>query len=376
MDDLPLRRCVILEQGQLSYCHEVTAEGAKALALLTLPDDLEVGEKARILCKNMVADARQVTDGEAAVCVAIPAGGFYYEPYGETPFAAGVARFHELATICAMAGADCVMIHRAKSMLQARAGVLGARASGLPVLVSMEPLGEGDSLLGETDLLSAYAVLRLLGVAAFGYASSATALQLTALEAVAAHGGVPLFSITSNLTGTATGEDAGELFERRVRRLSSLGVASIGIWGAGRVQLIRAARAIGAAEEQEPDERGSLTYADLWAANETQVYYLDENVEFSEPVECHMDMTDLVLNAEKDVCDLLCIEVETQDEAYAISQNNGNLDQMPVCLLSHDEAALEAALFYYNGRAVVDSRSHLGGEVLDRLALHYGALIL
>lgn len=374
--DLPLRRCILLERSQLSYCHDIVAAGVTACAVLTLPEELSAGEEARRTVRDLLCEARQVTDGKALLCLAVPAGGFYFEPYGDTPFAAGVAHFHELAALAAAEGADCVMVHRAKSMLQARAGVLGARAAGLPVLVSMEPLGEGDSLLGGTDLLSAYAVLRLLGIAAFGYASSATALQLPAIELVSAHRSIPLFSITQNLTGSVTATDAGELFARRAQQLSRFGVTGVGIWGAGQQQLVQAAAAIGAADTLPEDERGALTDTDLWAANETQIYYLDENVELPEPVECHMDMTDDVLEAERAVCSLFGITLQSQDEAIAISHNNANLDQMPVCLHSNDEAALEAALFYYNGRAVVDGRCHLDGSILTRLAQHYGALVL
>lgn len=373
--DLPLRTCVLLEPSQFSYCHAILAAGVDTIAVLTLPEDLVPNETTATLCKSMLEEARLVTKGTATLCIAIPAGGFYYEPYGETPFGAGVAHFHEMANLCAKSGADCVMVHRAKSMLQARAGVLGARAAGLPVLVSMEPIGEG-GLLGETDLISAYAVLRLLGIAAFGYASSVTALQLPALAAICPHQDIPIFSITQNLTGGLSAEDTGELFAKRTTQLSALGVSAIGIWGAQEQQLVAAAAAIHQQPAAVPDERDSLTAADLWAANETQVYYLDANVEFSPPVQCRPDMTDDVLEAEKEVCDLLCVEVLTVDEAYAVSLNNGNMDQMPVCLFCHDEAALEAALFYYNGRAVIDSRCPLAPEVVKRLAEEYGALIL
>jgi len=86
------------------------------------------------------------------------------------------------------------------------------------------------------------------------------------------------------------------------------------------------------------------------------VYYLDENIEFSEPLRCRLDMTDDILEKERMVCDALCIELLSADGAHSISLNNGNLDQMPVCFYTDSEAALEAALFYYNGRAIIDSR--------------------
>ncbi|MEG0752555.1 MAG: hypothetical protein RR461_01875 [Angelakisella sp.] len=365
----------MLERSQLSYCHAMASAGVHTIAVITLDEGVTPGEEAKILCRTLISEAKLVTAGKAAICIALPAGGFIYEPYGELPFAAGVAHFHELAAICAAEGADAVMIHRAQSMLQARAGVLGARASGLPVLVSMEPLGEGDSLLGGTDLLSAFAVLQQLGIAAFGYATSVTGLQLDAFRIICPHRQVPVFSISQNLTGALSAEDTGELFARRAVSLSAQGVSSIGIWGAGEGQLLYAAQALLEAP-QSSESCDDLTSDALWAANETQVYYLDENIEFSEPVACRSDMTDDILEVEKEVCDVLSIEVDAQDEAYAISMNNGHMDQMAVALITDDEAALESALFYYNGRAVVDSRSTLDPEVLQRVAALYGAVII
>lgn len=377
MDGLPLQGCILLEHAQLSYSAAIRAQGIPVCAVMTLPDGVEPGEDARRLCAELVAEAHTVAGAEVRVCIAIPAGGFYYQPYGELPFAAGVAYFHELTLSCAAQGADYVMIHRAKSMLQARAGVLGARAAGLPVMVSMEPIGDGDSLLGETDLLSAYAVLRLLGVAGFGYASSAAALQFPAFEQIAAvRNNIPLFSITGNLTGITVGDGADELFAGRVRRLTELGVSCVGIWGAGGHQLELMSKVLVNAEPVALPQCESLRQCDLWAANETQIYNLEENIEFGEPIDCRLDMTDEVLDAEKEPGRLLCIEVGDQDDAYAISVNNGNMDQAPVALLAQDEAALEAALFYYNGRAVVDSQCGLEPGRLHELAALYGALIL
>lgn len=372
--DLPLGRYVLLERSQLSYCHALTAAGVRCVAIVTLEAERPDSD-TQLRCRTLIREARMVTGDKADVCVALPAGEFIFQPYGDLPFGAGVAHFNELANLCRTEGANAVMIHGAKSMLQARAGVLGARAAGLPVLVSMEPMGEGHSLLGGTDILSAFGVLQQLGIAAFGYSSSVTALQLEALYTICPHRQVPVFSISRNLTGALSAADTGELFARRAANLAGLGVSALGIWGAGGEQLLRAALALVAATHTR-EGNDDLSADALWAANETQVYYLDENIEFSEPIPCRSDMTDDILEAEKVVCDVLCIEVESQDEAYAISLNNGHMDQMPVAILADDEPALEAALFYYNGRAVIDSRSAIDPEILHRLAQQYAAVVI
>ena len=376
MEAVPQRPCILLYEDQLAFCRGIAGAGAQPVAVVPLPENLKPGPEGTACCRRLMEKAREQTGGEALLCAAIFAGDLILEPYGAIPFAAGVAHFHELAAACAAAGAHWVMVYCARSLLQARAGVLGCRAAGLPVLVSMEPLGEGEVLLGQTDLLSAFAVLQELGIAAFGYSTSFTGAQLEALETIRPHRRIPVFSVTRNLTGNLSAEDTNILFAQRARQLSALGVGMMGIRGAKEEQLVYAAGALREARLADQEEESELEPDNIWAANETQVYYLDENLEFSDPVECRLDMTDDVLEAERSGCDVLCIQLDSADDAYAISLNNGHIDQLPVAFLGESEEALEAALFYYNGRAIIDSRSGLEPEVLEELADRYGAVVL
>jgi len=244
MDDVHLCPLIFAERAQLSYCRSLTAIGAKTVVVLTLPDAILPDEKGRLKILDIVSEARQIVGNDVLLCPAIPVNHLIFEPYGDIPVAQGVAHFHELASFCSTAGADMVMIHRAHSLLQARTAVLGARNAGLPVAVSIETIGEGDTLLGNTDILAAFVVLQELGIAAFGFASSVTALQIDPLKEILPYRKVPIFSITQNLTARLSAEDTNALFEYRAKSLAQLGVGGIGIWGAQQEQLVQAARAL------------------------------------------------------------------------------------------------------------------------------------
>ncbi len=56
--------------------------------------------------------------------------------------------------------------------------------------------------------------------------------------------------------------------------------------------------------------------------------------------------------------------------------DNAHMIRLPVCIISHDEIALEAALMEYNGRAFVDLQSELPDSELYTLARGYGAVVL
>ncbi len=369
MDNVPRRPCILLQPDQAEFASAVSQAGAQPLVLAPVPRD---GTSPDVrLFPELVSRARAQAGPQALVAGQLFAGGLMLEPYGETPFYDGVMEFRSLGRAFAAAGADCILIHGARSLLQARAALLGVRPCGLPVLVTFEIVGEGECLLGGGDILSAFLILQELGAAAIGFCSSVTALQLEALERVAPFRRVPLISMTQNLADALEPEDNSCLLARRAQGLSALGVSMLGIMGGRPHHMTAAAGSI-----QVPDLPPNPLEGEIWAANETQLYYLDENVEFSEPVACQLDMSDAIIETERDNWGLLCIEVESPEEGEAISLNNAHLSRMPVAFSSDDEEALDAALFSYNGRAILDSRSELPEEKLEALARRYGGMVL
>ena len=115
---------------------------------------------------------------------------------------------------------------------------------------------------------------------------------------------------------------------------------------------------------------------EIWAAGEKQVFYLDGGIEFSDPILCQSDMADEIIQLEHQGEEAICVQPETADDGYNISLNNANLTMLPVVFLSDDEEALDNALFYYNGRAMVDSRSLIPEERLEEIAGRYGAVVV
>ena len=124
------------------------------------------------------------------------------------------------------------------------------------------------------------------------------------------------------------------------------------------------------------DKINYLDREEIWAADETQVYYLDTAMEYSPPMACGRDMADRILEMEREGWDALCIRADTPEDGDSILQNNAHLARLPVVFLSDHPAALEAALRAYHGRAIVDSRSALDPRELGRIAAQYGAVVL
>jgi len=175
-------RCrFFLDYDQRELCPVVKAAGAKPALMVPLPEGL-FDEGWAAAAEQRLREARRSIDGLGGgeLCAVLPAGGLLMEPYGELPFAQGVAHYTSAAEGAKAWGADSILIHQARTLLQARAGVLGARSSGLPVYATMEITGEGEGLAGGGDILAAFVTLQELGVAAFGFCAAVTGIILGA----------------------------------------------------------------------------------------------------------------------------------------------------------------------------------------------------
>lgn len=371
-------RCrFFLDYEQRSLCPAVKAAGVEAVLMVALPDGL-FDETWAAAAEEKLREGRTACDeiGGVELCALLPAGGFLMEPYGELPFAAGTAHYAAAANKAKECGADSVLLHRAGSLLQARAGVLGARSSDLPVYITMEITGEGEELSGDGDILAAFVTLQELGVAAFGVCAAVTGIILDALAQVAPYPRVPLMALTRDLTGELPAPETGELFAARTARLAELGAVWQGILGAGAPEVESAVGALSNVEVSETPRVDYRSEEEIWATGEKQVFYLDGGIEFSDPIRCESDMADEIIRLEHQGEQAICIQPETADDGYNVSLNNANLTMLPVVFLSDDEDALDSALFYYNGRAMVDSRSIMPEERLREIAGRYGAVVV
>lgn len=372
MDDH--RRRFLLDYDQRGLCPMVESAGSSPVLMVPLPEGMYDNRWAAD-AEELLRRAREDCPPGAELCALLPAGGLLMEPYGELPFSEGVDHYAAAAGLAARCGADSVLIYRARTLLQARAGVLGSRSSRLPVYVVMEVTGEGEGLGGGGDILSAFVTLQELGIAAFGFYSSVAGILMEPLEAAAPCRHVPLIALTRDLTGALQSAETRELFQSRTASLAARGAQWQGILESGE-EAESAVRTLLAAPPCPVEIIDYRAEEEIWAAGEQQVFYLDANLEFSEPISCESDMADEILRLEREGEETICIQLETADDGYSISQNNANLTMLPVAFCTDSEEALESALFYYNGRAIVDGRSLIPEERLREIAERYGAIIV
>lgn len=247
------------------------------------------------------------------------------EPFGDLTFLEMVGNYAQLAFLQRQQGKKAILCQGMQSLAQCRAALLGARQTGLPVMLSVALAENGRTVLG-SDVLSVLLTMQALGAAGFGVCGQPDALLTHTLGELIPYAKIPLLLPECLLPPAAA--LAGEADEEDI----------LAVW-----------------------ESGHCT--------------LEEEFEYSEPVICSLDMSDVILQLENEGPDVLCLMLDTPEDAHSFSLN-AHMARLPVAFLSNSEEALEMALVLYPGRAVVNSLCELPRETLERLASAYGATVV
>ncbi len=322
---------------------------------------------------------REAVGTHGMVAGAMGPTGLICEPFGDTPYLELMNLYAHRALALRDAGVEILLLDQMVSLAEARAALLGARQAGLPVYVSFAVDQEGRTST-EADLLSCLIVLQHLGAAAVGFhypGDRISTLQL--LGHIAPYATVPIFV---RLTAQGVTQEYLEGFSISPSQMEAYATqalrAGAGILAAGQGTTPEHMAAIKQAVTQfEPEdcviEKDTET---LVAACADQPFFLDpDHLEFSQPIPCYSDMSDDIIAAEDAGCDVLCVQVETVEDAYNLGLN-AHMFRLPVCIAADSTEALEAALLYYVGRALVDSLSDIDPDQLQELAKGYGAIVI
>lgn len=320
----------------------------------------------------LVSQARSALAGrETLLAGDMSTTGLICEPFGEATFSRMVELYAEQSAVLAKAGVDLLVIETISSMTEARAAVLGTRGTGLPMIVSLTVDRTGKTMWGD-DILTALVVLQELGIDAFGLnCSQGPEDMLPIFERIAPYAKIPLLAKPN----------AGEppltpvQFSDRCARLLRRGVQLIGGCCGTTPEHIVALRHMLDTFDVSRVKTIPAEY-ELLAAGHGGVHYLTNDLEYSEPVTCSVDMADDLIDASGESCDAVLIRLDAVDDGYIFSLNAHMLDKA-AAFESESLEALESALMNYQGRAlVVSTGCELEKSELEPLAEKYGAIVM
>lgn len=305
--------------------------------------------------------------------------GLFCEPFGETEFMELINIYAQQALALKKAGADLIICETMMSLTEVRAALMGAKQSGLPVFVTITVDEKGKTLTG-ADVLSCLLTLQAMGAAAFGLNCSAGPdKMLEYIEKITPYAKIPVIA-KPNAGVPKAGETAqfsmdGDTMAVHMEKLLEAGASIIGgCCGTTAGHIAKMREVIDAFDFNTVKLHEERT-APIIVCNEGEVFFLEESFELSEPVECSVDMADDLLDAEDEGCEAILVHVKDIDDAYHFGINC-HMAKIPVSIIADSAEALEMALLYYNGIAMIDSRSDVDEDEMKKLSDGYGAPIV
>lgn len=297
--------------------------------------------------------------------------GLMCEPFGDTEFVRMVKIYAEQAAALANAGVDLLVIETMSSLAECRAAVIAARQTGLPIFLTMTVDKEGRTMWGD-DILASLVILQGLGISAFGMnCSEGPDDMIPIFERIAPYAKIPLIAKPNSGNPALSPVQ----FSDRCAALLRSGASIIGGCCGTDRDYIAAMRHMLDSFDVDRVQITPASYK-IIVAGRNHVYYLDDDLEYSEPISCHVDMADELLEVSGESCDAVVIHLDMPDDGYQFSLNAHMID-MPIAFESESVEALENALLHYHGKAlIVSTSSELDHEILEQIASRYGAIVM
>lgn len=281
------------------------------------------------------------------------------EQYSCGAFEDAVFDYLEKMTILRDCGADLVVVKNNSLLWQMRAAVIAGVQACLPVFVTVNANEDGKSE-NEVDYIAALITLQSLGASGFGIYSTDGISELPELlQKIFPHAEIPLIALG----------DFSQLDEGALRELAESGASVFLNTSSDKndksLKILSSCKSI-----FDPDSEKD-SYA---AAVESEVFFLPENIELSEPIECDYGMSEDLIDMDYENINSVFIQLNSSDDVTVLSVNS-NMSRLPVTIHANDSTTLEAALRYFTGRLIVDSRCAVERDELESLCTKYGAIL-
>lgn len=275
------------------------------------------------------------------------------------PMEAAVALYARRAAALRDGGVHLLAACGMASLSEARAALLGARETHLPVFLTLTP---------DCALLPAVITLQALGAAAVGLDVISPEEAAEQLEEALPHARVPLAARLS--ARTADGKELSPLqFGAAADPVLCAGAAVL--FGANGARPEHLAVLKGAIEQFPTVAAPEVdTHA---AAGEQEAFFLADDLEPSAPLPCDSNLADAFIEAEGD-CNVARVEVAEMEDIPVLLEA-AQVCRLPIAVYCNDPLVLDAVLLRYPGRLLVDSLCEMETSLLEDIAAQYGAVV-
>lgn len=323
--------------------------------------------------RRLMALTREATRGsDCLVAGDMSPLGLLTAPFGDTAFEELVEVYTQQAALLKDSGADLIVCETMTSLTDARAALLGARETGLPVFVTLTVDAHGRTMSGST-LLPCVVALQSLGAAAVGLNCSTGLTGMDEwLADVLPYAAVPLIAKPNAMARDAVGFDQNldpAQFAAGMEGLLDAGAAIVGGCCGTTPSHLAALREV---VDRHPTVVPKEIELDA-AAGERAAFFLGEDLEPSPLIECDSRLPDALIEAEEEY-NVARVHITCEDDILELL-TSGAICQLPTAIYADSAALLDKTLLCYPGRLLVDSMCEIDRPLLEDIAAHYGAIV-
>lgn len=310
-----------------------------------------------------IAEAAKLSDSANGKMLAgvIGSSGIYICPFSETSFTELISAYDE--QVNGLNGTvDLYILYNISSMSDMRAALLSCKKTEKPVYVIISRSETDSEEAGGISALGGLVTAQEMGAAAFGvscdnYGSGAEYSET--VKELFPYAKIPIiidlkrkFADTKDISEISASEYVGyfsaESDEMLNRELTEKFNNNLSV--------------------HLHDDFFVFTYYGY-------TFFLEaDTTEISEPISCHPDMGEEISEICKTPCDVLRVEINSNDDAIDFAEN-AHMSSLPVMFRSENPLALKMALMLYQGIALIDSDTLIPENELEEMCRKYGAVV-
>ena len=333
-------------------------------------------DKVGEINRQLVSLTREAVGDKVLVGGDMSSTALQIEPFGDASFEELIDVYREQATALKEAGADFIIAETLLSLYDARAALLGAGDTGLPVFISIT-LQKNQRTLSGASPLSCLIALQSMGAAAFGINCSMGADGMAELiRPLLPYARIPVIAKPNGgmlVDGKLQNILSPENFAKYMKNILDSGVRIVG--GCCGTTPAHIAALADLLSNYVPPVLPTVNDT-LTVCSEREVFSLTANgIKLSEPVLCTSDLEDDLADVEDDGFDAALVRVDSIDDASELACDTV-MSHIPIAICTDNADALDAALKLYQGRAMVSADSALSRDILENTAKKYGAVLL
>jgi 5-methyltetrahydrofolate--homocysteine methyltransferase len=340
------------------------------------------GDEVKELNRQLVAISRAAVGDGVLVAGDVSPTGLFIEPFGDTTFDELTEIYREQAFALLEAGADYIAIETMMGLTEARAALLAAKETGLPVTVTLT-VDKNCRTLSGGDSTAALVTLAAMGADAVGInCSTGPDIVIQALRGASPYLNLPLIA-KPNAGLPREGEPGAyditpEQFAGYLPELLKLGAGFVGgCCGSTPAHIRLLKEAVGKTKFSTNYDGAPLNEGSgILASDERHVFQINkQDLAQASLLACDDGLAESLtaLNDEETAV----VRINIKDEAGADEfVQCAYLAEMPLILESDSAQLLEAALKVYQGRALLDSRCGVKIGKLNELSSRFGAALI